>query len=158
MKDVFICHASEDKDSVVFPLVDAFEESGISYWLDRAEINWGDSLIEKINDGLSSSQYVIVVLSQSFLSKRWPQRELNSVLNIEASTGAVKVLPLIVDDAEKIVEKFVLLNDKTYIRWRGNPSEVVEALKARLDTTGSEVASKESTSSNLNIPLPKVRA
>jgi len=157
MKDVFMCHASEDKDGVVLPIVGAFENSGISYWLDRAEITWGDSLIEKINDGLASSRYVIVVLSESFLSKRWPQRELNSVLNIEASTGCVKVLPLMVGDAEKIVEKFVLLNDKTYIRWNGDPSEVVEALKCRLKKEAGEAPQADTLSRNRNIPLPKVK-
>ena len=37
-KDVFICHASEDKDRVTEPLVKAFQNAGITYWYDRAEI------------------------------------------------------------------------------------------------------------------------
>ena len=74
------------------------KKNGISYWLDKAQINWGDSLTDKVNEGLADSKYVIVVLSNNFLAKRWPQRELNSVLNIEASTGEVKILPLIIGD------------------------------------------------------------
>lgn len=157
MKDVFICHASEDKENVVTPIVDSFKDHGISYWLDRAEINWGDSLIEKINEGLSNSKYVIVVLSDSFLAKRWPQRELNSVLNIEASTGEVKVLPLIVGDARRIIESFTLLNDKTYIQWNGEPSGVINALQGRLNSSTAVVNTSGSNAGELNIPLPRVK-
>ncbi len=77
-KDIFICHASEDKSDVVEPLVISLEKAGITYWYDEAEIKWGDSITEKVNEGLKISRYVIVVLSESFIQKNWPQRELNS--------------------------------------------------------------------------------
>ena len=48
-KDIFICHASEDKDGVVSPLSKAFGEHDISCWVDEAEIAWGDSLTGKVN-------------------------------------------------------------------------------------------------------------
>ena len=132
MKDVFICHAGEDKETIVNPLVATLEERGLNAWLDKAEINWGDSLVEKINDGLSNSRYLIVVLSEHFLAKRWPQKELTSVLNIEASTGEVKVLPLIVGEANDIISRLPLLNDKNYLQWTGDPEAVADALQARL--------------------------
>lgn len=157
MKDVFICHAGDDKEDVVYPLVATLKERGITAWLDRAEINWGDSLVEKINDGLSNSRYVIVILSENFLAKRWPQRELNSVLNIEASTGEVKVLPLIVGEASDIVHRFTLLNDKNYLQWNGNPAEVADALQARLRESQEEGATGKSGTSNPDIPVPKVK-
>jgi hypothetical protein len=37
-KDVFICHASEDKSDIIKPLIAAFKREGISYWYDEAEI------------------------------------------------------------------------------------------------------------------------
>ena len=95
MKDIFICHASEDKPTVVRPLVEAIENSNISYWLDETEIQWGDSITQRVNNGLSRARFVIVVLSKAFLSKHWPQRELNAILNLEASTGQIKVLPIV---------------------------------------------------------------
>ena len=79
-RDVFLCHASEDKDEVVRPLVAALAESDISVWFDEAEIKWGDSITQAVNWGLSISQYVIVVLSKSMLVKNWPQRELYAAL------------------------------------------------------------------------------
>ena len=89
MRDVFICHASEDKTTVVRPLTKALTEQGISCWLDEAEIKWGDSITKKVNEGLSISRFVIVILSQAFLSKNWPERELNAALNIEDRKSVV---------------------------------------------------------------------
>lgn len=73
IRDVFVCHASEDKSKVVRPLVSAFEDVGISYWLDEIEILWGDSLTGKVNEGLRISKFAIIVLSPAFTQKNWPQ-------------------------------------------------------------------------------------
>lgn len=161
LKDVFICHASEDKSDIIKPLVAAFKRESISYWYDKAEIKWGDSIIEKVNDGLRISRYVIVVISKSFLSKNWPKRELNSALNIEASTGKVRVLPLVVgaDKVRKeIFQKYPLLNDKRYLTWENDVQKIVDALK---DCLGK--ANKISKGDNLvieksdyDIPIPKM--
>jgi len=132
MKDIFICHASEDKQQVVEPLVKAFDQANISYWYDKAEIKWGDSITKKVNEGLSISRFVIVVLSSAFLDKNWPQRELLSVLNIEASSGEVKILPLIIGnnikERETIIQQFPLLNDKAYLVWTGDGNDIINQL------------------------------
>lgn len=161
LKDVFICHASEDKPEVVKPLIAAFKREGISYWYDEAEIKWGQSIPDKINEGLRISRYVIVVISKSFLSKNWPKRELNSALNIEASTGKLRVLPLVVgtDKARKeIFQEYPLLNDKLYLIWKDDVKGIVDALKNCLGR-----ANKISTGNNLlieksdyDIPIPKI--
>lgn len=136
-KDVFLCHASEDKDSVIRPIVAALNEAGITYWLDEIEVLWGDSLTSKVNEGLRLSRFGVVVLSISFLKKHWPQRELNAVLNLEATTGETKVLPMLIGTAEEqavILKAFPLLNDKLYVSWNEDASEVVEKLRRRLAT------------------------
>lgn len=161
LKDVFICHASEDKPEIIKPLVAAFEREGISYWCDELEIKWGDSMPDKINEGLRVSRYVIVVISKSFLSKNWPKKELNSSLNIESSTGKVRVLPLVVGTDEvrtEIFQKYPILNDKFYLIWENDVKKIVDALK---DCLGRE--NKISKDDNLvieksdyDIPIPKI--
>ena len=42
--DVFISHASEDKDSVVRPLAQALVAKGLKVWYDEFELKIGDSL------------------------------------------------------------------------------------------------------------------
>lgn len=130
-KDIFICHASEDKPDVVRPLYERLESEGFNIWYDEAEIKWGDSITERVNWGLIHSKYVVVVLSESFLEKRWPNREFNSVVNTESSSGVVKVLPLVVGDGlieKKIIEAYPLINDKRYLKWSKNQSEIVKEL------------------------------
>ena len=134
-RDVFICHASEDNPSVAEPLTQALDKGGISYWYDQAEIKWGDSVTRKVNEGLKISRYVIVVLSKSFIGKHWPNRELSAALNIEASTGETRVLPLIVGseiERIEILAEFPLLNDKRYVVWAATPTAIVDALTSRL--------------------------
>ena len=130
-KDIFICHASEDKPDVVRPLYERLESEGFKIWYDEAEIKWGDSITERVNWGLIHSRYVVVVLSESFLEKRWPNREFNSVVNTESSSGVVKVLPLVVGNGvveKKIIDAYPLISDKRYLKWSNNQSEIVEEL------------------------------
>ena len=51
MRAIFICHASEDKDEIVCPMVEALSQAGISCWYDEAQIGWGDSITKKVNEG-----------------------------------------------------------------------------------------------------------
>lgn len=135
LRDIFICHAREDKPSVVRPLAEAFALAGISCWLDEAEIQWGDSITQKVNEGLRTSRYVLVVFSPAFLIKKWPQRELNASLNQESSSGEIRVLPLLVGDSEAqktIIETYPLMNDKFHLVWQGDTQSVVTALQKRL--------------------------
>lgn len=161
-RDIFLCHASEDKPNIAKPLINAFDEAGITYWYDEAEIRWGDSITQKVNEGLGISRYVVVILSEAFISKNWPQRELNSALNIEASSGEVRILPLLVgseDIKKRIIEKYPLLNDKLHLPWDYNPNSIVSALQARLQHTQQFVQNKPPNFSprTYDIPLPRVR-
>lgn len=91
--DVFISHASEDKDSVARPLAKLLRERDVRVWLDDHTITLGDVLREKIDAGLASSRFGIVVLSQAFLAKKWTQIELNALVEREVLYGKV-ILPI----------------------------------------------------------------
>jgi len=161
-RDVFICHASEDKAEVVRPLVEALTDAGISYWYDEAEIIWGDSITQRVNQGLEVSKYVLVVLSESFVSKNWPQRELHSALSIEARSGGVRVLPLLVGSEatiKGIIEKYPILNDKSYLKWGTGISKIIGSLKARLSpgTCSTQDESRRPEERSSRIPLPKIK-
>jgi hypothetical protein len=139
-RDVFLCHASEDKVEIVDPLSIALGADGISYWLDRAEILWGDSVTDKVNDGLRVSRYVVAILTTAFLQKNWPKRELNAILNLEATTGVVRILVLLAGGSQQkelILRQFPLLNDKLYLNWEGSPEPVVAALRKRLSSSAT---------------------
>lgn len=91
--DVFISHASEDKDSVVRPLAQALVAQGLKVWYDEFELKIGDSLRRKIDRGLAMSRFGIVVLSPAFIKKGWTNYELDGIIS-KANTGEQVMLPI----------------------------------------------------------------
>jgi hypothetical protein len=49
--EVFISHASEDKDAVVRPFAEALEARGLKVWYDEFTLRVGDSLRQSIDRG-----------------------------------------------------------------------------------------------------------
>jgi hypothetical protein len=93
-RDVFISHASEDKMAVAAPIANELERHGYAVWLDRDTLRLGDSLRQKIDEGLRSCRYGAVILSQNFFQKAWPQRELDGLVALETVDGRKRVLPV----------------------------------------------------------------
>ena len=91
--DVFISHASEDKESVARPLAHALRNAGLEVWFDEFELRIGDSLRRKIDRGLAGSRFGVVVLSQSFFGKGWPNYELDGLVT-KAVSGEQVLLPV----------------------------------------------------------------
>jgi hypothetical protein len=91
--DVFISHASEDKDGMVRPLAHALRDQGLSVWYDEFELRIGDSLRQKIDRGLASSRFGIVVLSTAFFGRGWTNYELDGIVTMAVS-GEQILLPI----------------------------------------------------------------
>src|SRR5690242_7618932 len=91
--DVFICHASEDKETFVESLARRLAERHLRVWYDSFRLKLGDRLRSAIDDGLSRSRFGIVVLSPNFCRKEWPKRELEGLLALERG-GRKVILPL----------------------------------------------------------------
>jgi hypothetical protein len=117
MKDIFISHAHEDKRDYVYPLVEELQNSAISYWLDEIEIGWGHTIIRKVGEGLISSKFVLVLLTNTFLEKKWTQIELETALTTEVNTGELVVLPVMVAMEEDVFRRFPLMRSKLFLRW-----------------------------------------
>ena len=92
--DVFICHASEDKDDFVRPLAEKLRQHHLEVWYDEFSLKIGDSLSQKIDEGLSRSKFGIVVLSDNFFKKPWAKRELSGLTSREMVEGKSLILPI----------------------------------------------------------------
>jgi hypothetical protein len=133
MHDVFICHASEDKVPVARPLARELKKRGVDAWIDEAEILIGDSLRRKIDEGLRTSKYGVVILSPSFFKKEWPQRELDGLFQREIADGKVVILPVIYKlSIEQLTEHSPLLAGRLGAKWSGDPKKVADEIMARL--------------------------
>jgi TIR domain len=92
--DVFICHASEDKEDFVRPLAELLRHQHIQVWFDEFSLSIGDSLSRKIDEGLANSRYGIVVLSPAFFNKPWAKRELQGLTAREMAEKTDLILPI----------------------------------------------------------------
>jgi TIR domain/Domain of unknown function (DUF1883) len=92
--DVFISHATEDKDALVRPLALALRERGVDVWYDEFELRVGDSLRQRIDAGIARSRFGLVVLSPAFFAKNWPQYELDGLVARDMNDGGRRLLPI----------------------------------------------------------------
>ena len=92
--DLFISHASEDKADFVGPLVGALEDRGLRVWYANREISLGDDFRAKMDEGLASSSFGVVIVSPSF-RKYWPEAELSALFTRESVLGGKRILPVV---------------------------------------------------------------
>lgn len=112
MYDFFICHASEDKDSIVRPLALALKSRDKRVWYDESVLRVGDSLRASVEEGLANSKFGVVILSKHFFEKDWPQRELNGLFSLETA-GEKRILPIWHEiSKDQVAEHSPVLADK----------------------------------------------
>ncbi len=127
--DVFISYASEDKDSAARPLYEGLLEHGLDVWFDETELTLGDSLLRKIDDGLARCRFGVVILSEAFFQKTWPERELAGLVARETSSGNKAVLPVWHGvDREAVARYSPILADRLAAGTEGGIDRVVRSI------------------------------
>lgn len=97
---IFLSHNSKDKP-FVRKLKESLHEKGVEkVWVDEAEILIGDSLINKIQEGINQTEYFGIVLSKNSIQSPWVQKELEQAMLMEITYQNVKVLPLLLEQCE----------------------------------------------------------
>lgn len=99
MSSIFLSHSHADKP-FARKLAADLRKAGHAVWIDEAEINIGDSLIEKIRDGLDQVDFVAAILSSVSIASPWVIRELDIASNREIEEKRVVVLPLLLEPVE----------------------------------------------------------
>jgi len=132
--DVFISHASEDKESFADELNKELTERSVKVWYDTISITWGDSLRAKIDGGLKNSKYGIVILSNDYIKKGWTQYELDGLFNVEMNHGKI-ILPIWHNITKKEVQEFspALAGRKALSSVMMTPAEIAEELVKLLE-------------------------
>jgi hypothetical protein len=97
---IFLSHTGVDKPFVRRLRKDLLAHGVERVWLDEAEIDIGDSLIAKIEEGMKLSRYIGVVLSRKSIDAPWVKKELDVAMNREIASGEVVVLPLLNEECE----------------------------------------------------------
>lgn len=92
MANVFISHRGADIVEAERLAVE-IQGAGHAVWLDEWRIGIGDSIVERINEGLVGSSYLILCYSSSGVTAPWMGREWFSTLARQLNGSAVKILP-----------------------------------------------------------------
>jgi hypothetical protein len=130
--DVFICHASEDKDAFVRPLAKRLKKEHIEVWYDEFSLKVGDSIREAIDKGLTKSRYGIVILSKNFFDKGWPEWELDGLVQRQNKEKTNIILPVWynISRDEILAISPPLADKRAALASRGLDHVVAELLKA----------------------------
>lgn len=127
-KIVFLSHSSKDKPFIRQLAADLSKEN-ILVWLDEQQINVGDSINEKVSQGLAESDYFIIALSENSTQSEWVKRELNSALITEIESKKVKILPIKLSECEFPQ----LIKDKKYAdftsSYKTGLNELIKSIK-----------------------------
>ena len=99
MANVFISHRKAD-DQEAEKLANQIRAAGHQVWLDEWSIGLGDSIVEKMNEGLEGATYVVVCYSSSGVTSAWMGREWYSALARQLNGAGVKLLPVRLTDGE----------------------------------------------------------
>lgn len=146
--DVFISHASQDKDAVARPLAEQLTKRGYRVWFDEFVLRVGSSLTGEINKGLARSRHGIIILSPAFFERQWTEYELKGLVQREFSSGRDCILPVWHNiDAADIVRHAPALADKFATNTSRGLANVVEQLCAALGTPSLASASPGAVSS-----------
>jgi hypothetical protein len=95
-----VSHTSADKPFVRRLRDDLLGHGVPRVWIDEAEIEIGDSLINKIEQGMKETRHIGVVLSSKSIKAPWVKKELDITMTREIAGGEVVVLPLLYERCE----------------------------------------------------------
>jgi hypothetical protein len=115
---IFLNHTHADK-SFVRRLASDLASRGVRVWLDEWELAVGDSIAERIQDGIKGAGFLGVVLSTQSVQSGWVKRELNAALAEELRRDGVFILPILIESCD--VPLFI--QDKVYADFRQRYAE-----------------------------------
>src|SRR5262249_5008162 len=111
--DVFLSHSSKNKDAVG-SLAERLKADGLRVWFDEWEIQPGDPIFQKVQEGLQRSRILLLFLSRHSLDSDWAALEHQTILFRDPTNKDRRFIPLRLDDAEPPD----ILRHFAYIDWR----------------------------------------
>ena len=103
---IFISHSKLDI-KFVKKLIRDFKKFEIPFWYDEDNIMVGDSIIEAIESGIKSCEYLGIIISRNSLSSGWVKKELKAGIIENIEKGGIKILPILIDDVWSDVPFFI---------------------------------------------------
>ena len=122
-------------------------------WLDKYALIGGDSLTERIAEGINRAEKFVIFLSATSILKPWVLRELRKALALELERNESVIIPVIIDELPKVPD---FLEDKVYVDMRHmTESEFLRALYAAIKGLRGTDGVSSGSIENLRITVSK---
>lgn len=69
LRDVFLCHAWDDRKGIAKDLCEMLEKKGVSVWFSEKDVPLGSTLLREIDKGLAKSRVGIVLVTPLFIKR-----------------------------------------------------------------------------------------
>jgi TIR domain len=96
---VFLSYSSSDK-KIADRIAIGLRALGNPVWYDEWAIAGGDSILEKIDQGLARNDTLLLLLSPRSIRSAWVQKELNRAVMAQLKGQDVLIVPLLIDETE----------------------------------------------------------
>jgi hypothetical protein len=96
-KHVFISYNHNDK-AIGTKIALDLQSKEIEVYMDHWEMGVGDSILEKIEEGIDNSSFLIVLLSSNSVESEWVRTELQYAFNKEQQMDRKFIIPIVLDD------------------------------------------------------------
>ena len=127
-QQVFISYASADR-TIATRIAESLSTAGLRVWFSEWELQPGDSIASRIEEGLAASDVLLVLLSPNAVQSNWVQHEWHADLDSQLRNRAVTLIPVLIDDCELPPA----LSDRKYIDLRTDFDNQIKVLIDQLD-------------------------
>lgn len=92
-KTIFISHSSNNKQDIE-AFIPYLNSQNLPIWYDKVNIDYGDNITNKIQEGIDNSEAVIFWITNEFLESKWCKTEMSAFItkNIENETLIISIL------------------------------------------------------------------
>lgn len=130
-RDIFLCHAWDDREGAAKELHDLLEARGVSVWFSEKDVLLGSNLLREIDKGLAKSRVGIVLVTPSFLNRvrgeGIAEKELSALLARDL------LVPIVHNTTyEALRDVSPLLGSRRGLSTAENPMQTVSAKLAEL--------------------------
>lgn len=131
LRDVFLCHAWDDRKGVAKELHDLLESLGVSVWFSEKDVALGSTLLRDIDKGLAKSRVGIVLVTPALL-RRLPQEGIADK-ELSALLARDLLVPIVHETTyEALREVSPLLGSRSGLSTAEDPIAIVAAKIAEL--------------------------
>lgn len=145
LRDIFLCHAWDDRKEAAKELYDLLVSSGVSVWFSERDVLLGTPLLREIDKGLAKSRVGIVLVTPAFLSRVQGEGIADKELSVLLARD--RLIPIVHNTTyDALREVSPLLGSRSGLSTADDTMEIIAAKLAELVTPEGEslcVATKQ---------------